>query len=64
MPLPSQKNNTSFARNWTVLHAFERKFLNGQSILVSEEIHFDTHLFSHQLPPVERRIDSIQRVYN
>lgn len=64
MPLPSQKNNTSLVRNWTVLHAFESKFLNGKSILVSEEIHFDTPLFSHPLTPVERRIDSIQSVYN
>lgn len=53
MPLPSQKNNTSFARNWTVLHAFESKFLYRKSILVSEEIHFDTPVFSSAYPSGE-----------
>ena len=47
MPLPNQKNNTSFERNWTVLHACEREFLNGKSIVISEERLFDPNLFSH-----------------
>ena len=52
MPLPSQKNNTSFERSWTVLHTCERKFLNGKSAVISEEMPFDTNLLSHQFPQV------------
>ena len=64
MPLPSQKNNTSFERNWTVLHSCEREFLNGKSIVISEERFFDPNLFSHQFPQAEWCIDSIQSVCN
>ena len=53
MPLQSQKNNTSFERNWTVLHSCEREFLNGKSIVISEERFFDPNLFSHQFPQAE-----------
>ena len=65
-PCPCQVKKTTLHLRGTGLFCtrVQREFLNGKSVVISEEMPYDTNLLSHQFPQVESCIDSIQSVHN